>query len=70
MDQSLAKIQALIQYLNYGADDKYRFDDAEFRAKRNEKLAAKIEEIGKKVGHVLEELLGQVQGKCAAIAKI
>lgn len=27
MDQSLAKIQSLISYLNYGNDDKYRFDD-------------------------------------------
>lgn len=42
MDQSLAKIQSLIHYLNYGADEKYRFDDMEFRAKRNEKLTAKI----------------------------
>jgi len=49
MDQSLAKIQSLIHYLNYGSDDKYRFDDVEFRAKRNEKLASKIQEITNKV---------------------
>ncbi len=27
MDQSLPKIQSLIQYLNCSQDDKYRFDD-------------------------------------------
>lgn len=43
MDQSLPKIQSLINYLNYGEDGKYRFNDLEFRAKRNNKLEAKIQ---------------------------
>lgn len=35
MEQSLAKMQLLIQYLNYGQDDKYRFDDVSFKAKKH-----------------------------------
>lgn len=53
MDQSLAKIQNLIQFLNCGADKKHRFDDAELKEKRNEKLAAKIAEVSNKVNKVL-----------------
>ena len=70
MEQSLAKIQTLIQYLNCSQDDKYRFDDIEYRAKRNEKLAVRIEEVTKKVTMVLEDLLLQIQDKHSAISKI
>jgi hypothetical protein len=38
MEQCLNKISALVGFLNYGADDKYRFDDMEIRAKCNNKL--------------------------------
>lgn len=70
MEQSLSKIQSLIQFLNCGQDDKYRFDDIEFRTKRTDKLAHKIDEVNKKVTTVLEELLLQIQDKYAAIGKI
>jgi hypothetical protein len=43
MDQSLTKISALVGFLNYGGDDKYRFDDLESRGKRNNKLETKIQ---------------------------
>jgi hypothetical protein len=43
MDNSLAKIQSLIHFLNYGNDDKYRFDDVEMKGRKNEKLANKIQ---------------------------
>jgi hypothetical protein len=43
MDHSLAKIHSLINFLNYGSDDKYRFDDIELKGKKNEKLASKIQ---------------------------
>lgn len=61
MDQSLAKMQLLLQFLNYGSDDKYRFDDIEYKAKRNEKLTAKIQEVSNKVTKVLDELFTQLQ---------
>lgn len=61
MDQSLAKMQLLIQFLNYGQDDKYRFDDVSFKAKRHERLNVKIQEVCDKVTKVLEELLVQLQ---------
>lgn len=70
MDQSLAKIQYLINYLNYGEDGKYRFTDLEFRAKRSDKLAVKIQEITKRVIETLEELLTQIQNKTTNISKI
>ena len=53
MDQSLPKIQALIQFLNYGADEKYRFDDTELKEKKNQKLLLKITETTNKVTKVL-----------------
>lgn len=45
MEHSLGKIQALIAFLNFGMDERYRFDDLEVRGKRCEKLAGKIGEV-------------------------
>ena len=54
-------MQTLIKYLNYGEDDKYRFDDLEFRDKKTKKLVAKIDEVTNKILKVLDDLLADLQ---------
>lgn len=70
MDQSLSKLQALINFLTFVQNDKYMFDDLELRDKRNAKLSAKIDEVTGKVMSTLEQLLTDIQNKNSVIAKI
>lgn len=70
MDEVLPKMQALIQYLNYGEDGKYRFYDQEAKNRKLGKLFTKIADITTKIMKVLEDLLSQLAEKNASIAKV
>ena len=60
MDGVLPKIQALIKYLNFGEDGKYRFYDQEAKNKKLGKLFTKINVMTEKILKVLDELLLQL----------
>lgn len=70
MDDTLAKLQALLNFLNIGEDGKYRFYDQENKEKRQNKLAEKVTQMTSRTLQVLEELLSQIQEKNETIAKI
>ena len=70
MDGLLEKLQLLIKYLNIGEDEKYRFDDIEFRDRKLNKLGKKIKEVSEKTISALEVLLTDLQEKNTNIVKL
>lgn len=70
MDGLLEKLQLLIKYLNIGEDEKYRFDDIEFRDRKLNKLGKKIKEVSEKTISTLEVLLTDLQEKNTNIVKL
>lgn len=60
-EELLSKLQLLIKFLNIGEDEKYRFEDLEYRDKRLVKLGKKINEITEKVLKVMDNLLADIQ---------
>lgn len=70
MEQCLSKITFLLGCLNFGEDERYRFEDAKAKSNKNKKLDDQVREISNKTKRVLDELLKNLVEQNELISKI